>query len=55
MFTWWTVIRLSGTGAQQRVTVKADSYWNARQMLEAMYGRSSLLFGPNRVDLTKAV
>jgi hypothetical protein len=55
MLTWWAVIRLAETGAQQRVTIKADSYWNARQMLESLYGRDTILFGPNRVDLMQAI
>jgi hypothetical protein len=55
MLTWYAVIRLAETGAQQRVTVRADSYWNARQMLEALYGQRAILFGPNRVDLMRAI
>jgi hypothetical protein len=55
MLTWVAVIRLVETGAQQRVTINADSYWNARQMLESLYGREAILFGPNRVDLMKAI
>ena len=55
MLTWWAVIRLAETGARQRVTIKADSYWSARQMLESLYGREAILFGPNRGDLMRAV
>ena len=55
MLTWYAIIRLADTGAQQRVTVKADSYWNARQMLEALYGREAVVFGPNRADLMRAI
>jgi hypothetical protein len=55
MLTWYAVIRLSETGAQQRVTFNADRYWNARQMLESLYGRGTILFGPNRVDLMRAI
>ena len=55
MLTWYATIRLSDTGAQQRVTVRADSYWNAIQMLESLYGRGAILFGPNRVDLMRAI
>ena len=55
MLTWYAIIRLADTGAQQRVTLKADSYWNARQMLEALYGREAVVFGPNRADLMRAI
>jgi hypothetical protein len=37
-------------GARQRVTVQADSYWNARQMLEPPYGREAIVSGPHRLD-----
>jgi hypothetical protein len=30
-------------------------YWNARQMLEALYERSAVVFGPSRVDLMRAI
>jgi hypothetical protein len=55
MLTWVAVIRLVETGAQQRVTINAVSYWNARQMLESLYGRGAILFGPIRVDLMRAI
>jgi hypothetical protein len=52
--TWYATIRLAN-GNQQRVTVPADNYFNARQMLEALYGRGAVVFGPVRVDLMRAV
>jgi hypothetical protein len=52
MRTWWAIIRLQN-GNQQRVTVKADSYLNAKLMLESLYGKESVLFGPNAVDLMR--
>lgn len=52
MRTWWAVIRLQN-GNQQRVTIQADSYWNARLMLESLYGKQSVLFGLNPVDLMR--
>jgi hypothetical protein len=48
--TWYAIIRLAN-GNQQRVTVLADSQINARLMIEAQYGRGSILFGVHRVDL----
>jgi hypothetical protein len=52
--TWYATIRLAN-GNQQRVTVRADSYFNARMMIEAQFGRGSIIFGPQRVDLMRAI
>ena len=52
--TWYATIRLAN-GNQQRVTVLADSYFNARLMFEAQFGRGSILFGPTRADLMRAI
>jgi hypothetical protein len=50
--TWKATIRLPN-GNQQEVRVVADSQINARQMIEAQYGRSSILFGVHKIDLTR--
>jgi hypothetical protein len=50
--TWKATIRLPN-GNQQEVRVMADSQINARQMIEAQYGRGSILFGVYKVDLTR--
>ena len=50
--TWKATIRLPN-GNQQEVQVQADSQINAKQMIEAQYGRGSILFGVNKVDLTR--
>jgi hypothetical protein len=52
--TWYATIRFAN-GNQQRVTVLADNYFNARMMIEAQYGRESILFGPHRLDLMRAI
>ena len=52
--TWYATIRLAN-GNQQRITVPADNYFNARMMIEAQYGRGSILFGPTRADLMRAI
>jgi hypothetical protein len=52
--TWYAIIRLAN-GNQQRVTVPADNQINARLMIEAQYGRGSIISGPNRVDLMRAI
>jgi hypothetical protein len=53
--TWEATIRLPQNGDQVRVRVVAPSQFDAKQMIELQYGRGNLLFGPVRVDLTKAV
>jgi hypothetical protein len=50
--TWKATIRLPNAN-QQEVRVQADSQQNARAMLEAQYGRDSILFGVHKVDLTR--
>jgi hypothetical protein len=52
--TWYATIRLAN-GNQQRVTVLADNYFNARLMIEAQFGSGSILFGPHRLDLMRAI
>ena len=49
---WKATIRLPN-GNQQEVRVQADSQANARQMIEAQYGRGSVLFGVHKADLTR--
>ncbi len=49
--TEWTAIVRLANGNQQEVRVMADSQINARQVIEAQYGRGSILFGVHRVDL----
>ena len=43
--TFKAKIRLKG-GAVQDVAVDADSYFNAKAMLEAQYGKGSITYGP---------
>jgi hypothetical protein len=50
--TWKATIRLPN-GNQQEVRVMADSQINARQMIEAQYGRGSILFGVHKIDLER--
>jgi hypothetical protein len=50
--TWKAVIRLPN-GNQQEVRVQADSQINARELIEAQYGRGNILFGVHKVDLTR--
>ena len=50
--TWKAIVRLAN-GNQQEVRVMADSQQNARAMIEAQFGRGSILFGVHKVDLTR--
>ena len=50
--TWRAVIRLAD-GRQQEIRIQADSQPAARAMIEQQYGSGALLFGPNKVDLTR--
>jgi hypothetical protein len=53
--TWEATIRLPQNGDQVRVRVQAPTQFDAKQMVELQYGRGSVLFGPVRVDLMRAV
>jgi hypothetical protein len=50
--TWKAIVRLAN-GNQQEVRVMADSQINAKLVIESQYGRSSILFGVHKVDLTR--
>ena len=50
--TWKATIRLPN-GNQQEVRVMADSQQNAKAMIESQFGRGSILFGVDKVDLTR--
>ena len=52
--TWVATIRLPENGDQVRVRVVAPTQFDARQMIELQYN-ADILFGPVRVDLTRAV
>ena len=41
-------IKLS-TGVQQDIFVQADTSFNARTMVEAQYGKGSIMMGPTEV------
>jgi hypothetical protein len=45
---WYAMIRLAN-GNQQRVTVRADNWMNARLMIEAQFGGGSIISGPHRL------
>ena len=53
--TWEATIRLPQNGDQVRVQIQAPTQFDAKQMIELQYGHGSVLFGPNRVNLMRAV
>ena len=52
--TWYAIIGLDN-GDQVRVQVRATTQCDARQLIALQYGKGRILFGPNRVDLMRAV
>ena len=46
--TYEATIKLQG-GSLQKVRVDADSTFNARKMLEAQYGKGSVVMSPSEV------
>ena len=51
---WQATIRLPRNGDQVRVEVRAPTYFDAKQLIQLQYD-AEILFGPVRVDLTRAV
>jgi hypothetical protein len=49
---WKATVRLPN-GNQQEVRVMADTQLNAQQVIQTQFGRSSILFGVHKVDLTR--
>ncbi len=47
--TYKARIKIGNGGGSQEVTVQADTTYNAKKMLEAQYGKGSIIFGPVRV------
>jgi hypothetical protein len=52
--TWYAIIRLAN-GNPQKVAVHADNWMNARMMIEAQFGTGSIVSGPHRLNLMRAI
>jgi hypothetical protein len=52
--TWYAIIRLRN-GNRQRIEVRAHNQFNARMMIEAQFGPKSIMFGPHRLNLMRAI
>jgi hypothetical protein len=48
-YTWKFLVRLSN-GSAQEICVRADDIFNAKAMLEAQYGKGSVIGGGSQVD-----
>lgn len=48
MYTYQALIRLP-KGQQQKITVQADTEYNARQIFESLYGKGNILGGLTRL------
>ena len=48
MRTKWKARVKLPNGASQEVVVEADSYFNAKAMIEAQYGKGCITIGPQR-------
>lgn len=46
MKTWKARVKPAGSGASMEVQVQAKSYFDAKAMLEAKYGKGSITNGP---------
>lgn len=53
--TWEATIRINETGNQQRVRVQAATQFDAKYLIQMLYQDATILFGPVRTDLTRAV
>jgi hypothetical protein len=53
--TWEATIMINKSGNQQRVRVEAVRQSDAKELIQMIYKDARLLFGPVRVDLTRAV
>jgi hypothetical protein len=38
-----------GAGHTQKIVIEADTAVNAKKMVEAQYGKGSIMWGPNRL------
>jgi hypothetical protein len=54
MVTWVAIIRLPG-GHVIQVQVRAQTQYDARQLVQMQYSQAVIIAGPNRLDLMKAI
>ena len=53
--TWEATIRINQTGNQQRVRVEAGTQFDAKYLIQMMYKDATIIAGPVRADLMRAI
>jgi hypothetical protein len=49
--TWWAEVKIDQyMSIPQRVTVEADTYFNAIKLLQAQFGPKSIFYGPFEIE-----
>lgn len=55
MTTWEATIMIRKSGSQQRVRVQAARQFDAKHLIEMLYKDATIISGPVRVDLMRAI
>jgi hypothetical protein len=53
--TWEATIRINATGNQERVRVQATREIDAKYLIQMLYKDATIIAGPVRVDLMRAI
>jgi hypothetical protein len=53
--TWEATIMINKTGDQERVRVQATREYDAKYLIQMMYKDATIIAGPVRIDLKRAV
>jgi hypothetical protein len=53
--TWEATIMINATGDQQRVRIQATREYDAKHLIQMMYRDATIIAGPVRVDLMRAI
>jgi hypothetical protein len=53
--TWEATIMINATGNQERVRVQATREYDAKHLIQMMYRDATIIAGPVRVDLMRAI
>jgi len=53
--TWEATIMINKTGNQNRVRVQAGTQFDAKYLVQMLYKDATIIAGPVRVDLMRAV
>jgi hypothetical protein len=53
--TWEATIRINATGNQERIRVQATREFDAKHLIQMLYKDATVIAGPVRVDLMRAI